>query len=121
MDTPVKTQMPITPCVVKGCDRNRRTQAGLCAAHNNRLRRYALTPEGLEALLASQDDRCAACRDPLGPRWHIDHDHACCLGPTTCGRCVRSILCRRCNQALGMVSDDVVILRQLIAYLEGQS
>lgn len=35
--------------------------------------------------------------------FHIDHDHSCCNGGTSCGKCIRGLLCRSCNMSLGHV------------------
>lgn len=63
---------------------------------------YRLTPELLHALYLAQGGRCGICDaslvDPV-----IDHDHACCPGKRTCGRCVRGLLCRACNLDLAVV------------------
>jgi len=87
-----------------------------------RTRRFGMTPEGYRALLASQDGRCAACgsSDPQAShgQFGIDHDHSCCPGKKSCGKCVRGLLCNGCNTALAHVKDDPERLRQLIAYLE---
>jgi hypothetical protein len=48
----------------------------------------------------------------------VDHDHTCCSGEITCGKCVRGLLCVRCNTVLGLLRDDPEILRAAIAYLE---
>lgn len=37
----------------------------------------------------------------------VDHDHACCNGGTSCGRCVRGILCSSCNMSLGHVESMI--------------
>lgn len=31
----------------------------------------------------------------------IDHDHRCCPGDVSCGKCVRGIVCSRCNTGIG--------------------
>jgi Recombination endonuclease VII len=41
---------------------------------------------------------------------HIDHDHACCSGSTSCGKCVRGILCFRCNTVLGFYESEPHLL-----------
>jgi hypothetical protein len=58
------------------------------------------------------------CKEPTGHGWTVDHDHACCPGERSCGKCVRAILCMNCNNALGCVRDNIEILRKMISYLE---
>lgn len=87
-----------------------------------RLWKFGLTPETFAEMLAAQNGRCAICDtdDPKGNRvstWTVDHDHTCCPGKTSCGRCVRGLLCNRCNRGIGMFGDDPVILESAAAYL----
>jgi len=81
---------------------------------------YHFTVDGFNALLASQGGGCAICGStvPHGKGWHIDHNHACCPGRKSCGKCIRGILCQKCNAALGMFKDKVDILKKAIEYLE---
>ena len=51
--------------------------------------------------------------------FHIDHDHACCPGIGSCGRCIRGLLCAACNTSLGGFRDDPKLLRKAADYLEG--
>jgi hypothetical protein len=48
---------------------------------------------------------------------HIDHDHACCDGVRSCGKCIRGILCRNHNQGLGSFRDDPEALIAAAEYL----
>lgn len=67
----------------------------------NLQRNYGLSVDDYFALLASQGERCAICRDlPSGriTRLVVDHDHAT-------GR-VRGLLCTSCNHMLGNAKDD---------------
>lgn len=98
-----------------------------CALESNRrvrARNYGITLEEQTALLEAQGNRCAVCKasDHGATGWHTDHDHACCpSGSQGCGECVRGILCRACNLALGMVKDNPETLRALALYLEAHA
>lgn len=74
-------------------------------------------------MLEEQDGRCAnlGCRiDNPGKRgWMVDHDHSCCAGNRSCGKCVRGLLCTRCNVMLGMSRDSVSALLGGASYLMG--
>ena len=86
-----------------------------------RKRKYGLTEERYKELLAEQGGKCAICRsDEPGGRWgtfHVDHDHACCPESETCGKCVRGLLCRHCNNGLGHFQDAPERLMAAAAYL----
>jgi hypothetical protein len=85
------------------------------------LRRYSLTPEMYDKILADQGNACKGCGTvpPLGINLQVDHDHGCCPGNKSCGKCIRGLLCMKCNTILGKAGDNPAILRALAAYLEG--
>lgn len=90
------------------------------AVFNNRLwTQYRLRRDQYDILLASQDGVCAGCSGPNTDKrgWQVDHDHSCCSGIKSCGKCVRGILCRACNTVLGQVQDDITRLVALANYL----
>ena len=82
--------------------------------------RYGITPEQVEEMSTAQDHRCAICRMHFGQerKRHIDHDHSCCPGGGSCGKCVRALLCASCNHGLGKFLDSPELLRSAAAYLE---
>lgn len=97
---------------------------------NEKLRRqhmwakYRLTWDDYVAMLERQGGGCAICRctEPGGRgRWHVDHDHRCCPGIYTCGKCIRGLLCNRCNLTLGSAADEPHRLRSAAAYLEARA
>jgi hypothetical protein len=97
---------------------------GFCVNHYANWRsveRHGITREQYLAMLASQGEVCAICeRTSPGEffgRWAIDHDHRCCPGQTSCGRCIRGLLCRACNMGLGQFGDDPNQLMSAAAYL----
>ncbi len=85
------------------------------------LRNYGVTPEWYAETLASQGGGCAICNTPecsTGRRFAIDHDHRCCPDPaTSCGKCVRGLLCSSCNVGIGKLGDDATRLQAAAAYL----
>lgn len=85
------------------------------------LSRYNLTLGQYYELWKSQNGSCAICGLPEGNRsLHVDHDHACCSGSTSCGQCVRALLCFQCNAGLGNFRDDPGLLTRAIEYLKGR-
>ena len=84
--------------------------------------RYRITVEELEAKVEAQGGKCASCGDPIAVRSgqggaHVDHNHGCCPGNQSCGKCLRDVLCFRCNRGLGFFLDDPERLRKAIDYL----
>jgi len=118
--TPAKTGMPPKLCDVCASQSSLESKRKMWVDKN--LRKYSITSERYVALAEAQGNCCAICRttDPGGSisRWHIDHDHSCCDGGFSCGKCVRGLLCSRCNTALGLLNDDVERLRAAIRYQE---
>ncbi|MER5501394.1 endonuclease domain-containing protein [Streptomyces sp. NPDC002561] len=81
--------------------------------------KFRLSAAAYDDLLTSQDGRCAVCRSLPGARaLSVDHDHTCCPDKRSCGRCVRGLLCGRCNSGIGMFKDSPELLRTAIAYVE---
>lgn len=82
--------------------------------------RFALPPGLYAALCAVQGHGCYLCRrQGFGcgtagcgsrrkgsRRLAVDHDHSCCPGKTSCGRCVRGLLCGPCNDHMGYLRDN---------------
>ena len=88
-------------------------------AHHTRKWRYGVSRERFDEIMAAQGYRCPGCSTDLrATQVDVDHDHRCCSGESSCGGCVRGLLCHRCNVALAMVVDDPAVLRALADYLD---
>lgn len=125
---PFHTPNVMVPCEAPSCqgvhkfdtEGNRR----FCGTHVAFAKRYTLAPEKVIALLSS-----ASCSNPGCPETenlHLDHDHGCCpagnfpgTSVKSCGECVRGLLCRGCNHALGNTKEDPRRIEGLLRYLAG--
>lgn len=84
------------------------------------LRYYNMTVEDYNKMLKKQKNRCAGCKKSSSEFKNflsVDHDHRCCSGATSCGKCIRGLLCQPCNLILGNANDNIKTLKQLIGYL----
>lgn len=85
-------------------------------------KQYNLTPEQYQALR----ERCPKNDkgEPLCPicvkrrATQVDHWHGCCKGKTSCGKCVRGLLCGPCNKYLGLIGDEIFRLLNGVQYLK---
>lgn len=93
-------------------------------------KRYKMTLLDVENLYMTQNGLCPICNKQLeNPALEetvrfsmsIDHDHACCPGDTTCGNCIRGLLCRDCNLMIGHAKDNLDTLKKAVEYLETTS
>lgn len=76
--------------------------------------KHGLSMEDYEERWASQGGLCILCSRPAVA---IDHDHRCCPGIYSCGKCIRGILCHNHNRGLGFFGDDPAELAAGIEYL----
>lgn len=123
-----------TPKGRKLTDRNGKHYPGpRCGAHHREVKRersqvrreqrweqvYNITAEQYWAIYEAQGGLCAICRRASGKYkfLSVDHDHACCSGKTSCGRCVRSLVCTTCNKMLGHMKDDLEFVERVYLYL----
>lgn len=85
-------------------------------------RTYGITAVTYRRMLAEQGGRCAICRELESAvdkrtgkprRLHVDHDHKT--------KVVRSLLCTRCNMAVGYLMDDAGRADAVAAYIRSHS
>ena len=60
---------------------------------------YNLTPVDFLTFLFKQQFACADCKVHFSnaTRPCVDHSHDCCDGYRSCGKCVRGLVCTKCN------------------------
>lgn len=92
-----------------------RIRCRACAADDWRSFKYSMSPEEFAELRDAQHDACAICikKFEKGRIIHVDHDHV--------SGAVRGLLCRGCNQGIGMLEEDVETLQRAIDYLSSHS
>src|SRR5690606_4327761 len=112
-----------------------------CATHNRAVRKqrssarkanhveetYNITEDQYWELYDAQGGLCYICGRVQGQnrdgsngrrkRLSVDHDHSCCNGPKSCGKCVRGLLCTTCNKFLGWIRDNPQAMERGAYYL----
>ena len=80
---------------------------------SHRLRKYGLTVEHFESMVAAQGGRCAICGTATlgGGRRYLDIDHNHANGK------IRGLLCNNCNIGLGCFKDSPDALRRAAEYV----
>jgi hypothetical protein len=84
-------------------------------------RKYGITVEQYDALLAEQDGKCAICEMPetsmdgFGTIKNLCVDHCHNTGK------IRSLLCFRCNSTIGKLEENPHLLRSMWDYLHKHS
>ena len=74
-------------------------------------RTYGVTVDQLISLVQGTCGICGGGNN--GRTLHIDHDHRCCDGARSCGKCIRGVLCYPCNYGYERFLDSP----RVIAYL----
>lgn len=83
--------------------------------------KYNITIEDYDKMFKKQRGKCLGClkdQSQFKKAFAVDHDHSCCSGKTSCGKCIRGLLCQLCNLVIGNANNDVKTLKRLIRYLQ---
>ncbi len=96
----------------------------LCNQDRARSNRFNIPRGWYDVMLAKQGGKCGIdfcsrrAEDTPKGVLYVDHDRACCPGDSSCGKCVRGLICTYCNSALGFINDSRGHLIALINYLD---
>jgi hypothetical protein len=108
-----------TECMIKRAEIRRhwnRSHQRTSRRHNDRkykrYKKYKLTQDDYDRMVADQHGRCAICHSEPSVL-AVDHDHAT-------GQ-IRGLLCRSCNLGIGFLRDDVNLLYNAAQYLAARS
>jgi hypothetical protein len=75
---------------------------------------YRLTIEKYLEILNDQNESCAICKKRK--RLYVDHDHTCCPSNLTCGKCVRGLICQKCNMMMHYIDECRNLFERAIEY-----
>lgn len=92
------------------CDSEKRNKRKESARWLRIKKEYGLTEKQVNAMLEGQNCKCSICRCCIKNGYHIDHCHT--------KNFVRSLLCSRCNQAIGLLDEDVSKIKAAMQYLK---
>lgn len=90
-----------------------------CRRRIETLKKHGISQERYMQMASEQGGKCRICREVVDIRkFQVDHDHECCSGSWSCGKCVRCLLCVNCNRGLGHFRDDPWRLHRAAQLLE---
>lgn len=93
------------------CDKEAREKRKISYRWNRIKRIYNISKEQYYKMLEDQDSKCLICgADLFEKNCHIDHNHK--------NGKVRGLLCSRCNQAIGLLNEDMEILKKAYEYIK---
>lgn len=92
------------PCPIYGCSAML-VSATVCVSHSVVLRRYNISVAQFNAFREQGCNICGVMELEGKKSFVVDHDHGCCSGTRSCGKCVRGVLCNTCNTRLGMLEN----------------
>ena len=79
-------------------------------------KRHHITEDVFNSMMKKYGGMCHSCKRQKATV--IDHDHSCCKTNRSCGKCVRGVLCQKCNIALGLLFDDRKNIVSLLQYID---
>jgi hypothetical protein len=95
------------------CKSCHKTKQSKTAERTYTLKKYGLTIQQFNSMLAEQNHSCACCKrkEPGGAwnTWHVDHCHKT--------QKVRGLLCYHCNVGIGFLGDNLESILRAAAYL----
>jgi hypothetical protein len=109
-------------CTWNNCDKNHYSK-GLCNTHYTRKKngtdmdlikdtpnkyaslkyKYKLDKDTYDEMIKNGCYVCSSMENLT-----VDHDHSCCSGKTSCGKCVRGIVCQACNTTIGKLENGTI-------------
>jgi len=89
-----------------------------CCREQNFERSHHLPYEWYTTTLQKQNGGCAICHTPPeeGRVLCLDHDHRCCAGEGSCGKCARGLLCNHCNTLVGWLECNRELVEAALQY-----
>jgi hypothetical protein len=91
-------------------------------SRKNILRAHGISISQFEERLEKQNGGCAICGKTHSGRSYgsgqllVDHDHKCCI-KRSCGKCIRGLLCVKCNAGIGFFGDEPEMVLKAYKYL----
>lgn len=131
------------PCSIEGCPKPHYALSW-CRMHYARFDRHGSTDlkikfqthreytlrvkylMSMEEFNKRAENGCEICGDKPNRTLQVDHDHNCCSGIKACKKCVRGVVCNKCNINVGkyekgLMRDDNPHLEKVKEYLDKYS